>query len=58
MSYQIIHFSHPLAVNRQEQNLRDVKAAAKAAQDALSEDAKRSAEALKAKCSLVLTAIT
>ena len=44
--------SYP-AFYRQEQALRDVKAAAEVAQQVLAEDAKRSAEALKAKCSLV-----
>ena len=58
MSYPIIHFSRPPAFNRQEQNLRDVKVAAEEAQLVLAEDAKRSTEALKAKRSLVLIAIT
>ena len=47
-------YSYP-SFNRQEQALRDVKAAAEAAQLVLAEDAKRSAEALNAKRSLVQT---
>ena len=47
------NFSH-LLFHRQEQILRDLKATAEAAQLVLAEEAKRSAEALKAKCSLVL----
>ena len=41
------------ALQEQEQALQEVKATAEAAQLSLAEEAKRSAEALKAKCSLV-----
>ena len=41
------------ALQEQEQALQDVKTAAEEAQLLLAEEAKRSAEALKAKCSLV-----
>ena len=39
--------------NSQEQALRDVKAAATAAQQVLADEARRSEETLKTKCSLV-----